>query len=133
MLSLEMQTRLQQIGNNLQVARKRRKLSVKQAAERIGTSLSSIRRMENGDPSVRIETYLAALEVYQLDQTLRFADPEEFLFHAFEPDHASFLRLNYYPECPEPAAPDDAAVPRSGHARPLMPKFRQSTRRSRPR
>ena len=77
MLSLEMQTRLQQIGNNLQVARKRRKLSVKQAAERIGTSLSSIRRMEHGDPSVRIETYLAALEVYQLDQTLRFADPED--------------------------------------------------------
>ena len=77
MLSLEMQSRLQQIGKNLQVARKRRKISVKQAAERIGISLSSIRRMEHGDPSVRIETYLAALEVYQLDQTLRFADPED--------------------------------------------------------
>lgn len=77
MLSPEMQTRLRQIGKNLQVARKRRKKTVRQAAEMMGTSLSSVRRMEAGDPSVRVETYLAALEVYQLDQTLRFADPED--------------------------------------------------------
>lgn len=43
----------------------------------MGTSLSSVRRMEVGDPSVRFETYLAALEVYQLDDTLRFAEPED--------------------------------------------------------
>jgi len=77
MLSPEMQTRLRQIGKNLQIARKRRKKTVHQAAEMMGTSLSSVRRMEVGDPSVRIETYLAALEVYQLDHTLRFADPED--------------------------------------------------------
>ncbi len=77
MLSPEMQTRLRQIGNNLQLARKRRQKTVRQAAEMMGTSLSSVRRMEAGDPSVRFETYLAALEVYQLDHTLRFADPED--------------------------------------------------------
>lgn len=77
MLSPEMRTRLRQIGGNLQVARKKRKISLKQAAEKMGTSLSSVRRMEQGDPAVRIETYLAALEVYQIDQTLRFADPED--------------------------------------------------------
>ena len=77
MLSPEMQTRIRQIGNNLQIARKRRKKTVKQAAEMMGTSLSSVRRMEVGDPSVKFETYLAALEVYQLDHTLRFADPED--------------------------------------------------------
>ena len=38
-----------------------------------------------------------------------------FLFHAFEPDHASFVRLNYYPPCPEPAAPTGASVPEAGH------------------
>ena len=43
----------------------------------MGASLSSVRRMEAGDPSVRFETYLAALEVYQLDDTLRFAEPED--------------------------------------------------------
>lgn len=76
-LSPEMQSRLRQIGQNLQVARKRRKKTVKQAAEMMGTSLSSVRRMEEGDPSVRFATYLAALEVYQLAYTLRFADPED--------------------------------------------------------
>jgi transcriptional regulator with XRE-family HTH domain len=77
MLSPEMQNRIRHIGKNLQIARKRRKKTVQQAAEMMGTSLSSVRRMEDGDPSVRIETYLAALEVYQLDHTLRFADPED--------------------------------------------------------
>jgi len=77
MLSPEMQSRLRQIGSNLQIARKRRNKTVQQAAEMMGTSLSSVRRMEEGDPAVRFETYLAALEVYQLDQTLRFADPED--------------------------------------------------------
>lgn len=43
----------------------------------MGASLSSVRRMEAGDPAVRMETYLAALEVYQLDDTLRFAEPED--------------------------------------------------------
>ena len=77
MLSPEMQNRIQRIGKNLQIARKRRKKTVKQAAEMMGASLSSVRRMEAGDPSVRFETYLAALEVYQLDDTLRFAEPED--------------------------------------------------------
>lgn len=77
MISPEMQAKLCQIGKNLQVARKRRKKTVKQAAEMMGTSLSSVRRMELGDPSVKFATYLAALEVYQLDYTLRFADPED--------------------------------------------------------
>jgi len=77
MISPEMQSRLRQIGTNLQIARKRRKKTVRQAAEMMGTSLSSVRRMETGDPSVRFSTYLAALEVYQLDYTLRFADPED--------------------------------------------------------
>lgn len=77
MISPEMQAKLGQIGKNLQIARKRRKKTVKQAAEMMGTSLSSVRRMEIGDPSVKFATYLAALEVYQLDYTLRFADPED--------------------------------------------------------
>jgi transcriptional regulator with XRE-family HTH domain len=72
-----MSDRLQLIGRNLQIARKRRHKTLQQAAEMMGTSLSSVRRMEVGDPAVRFETYLAALEVYQLDDTLRFAEPED--------------------------------------------------------
>jgi isopenicillin N synthase-like dioxygenase len=40
---------------------------------------------------------------------------DTFLFHAFEPEHASFVRLNYYPRCPQPAAPAEAHVPQRGH------------------
>ncbi len=39
----------------------------------------------------------------------------DFLFHAFEPDHASFLRLNYYPTCAAPAAPATATTPQDGY------------------
>lgn len=76
-LSPAMQERIRRIGSNLQLARKRRRKSVKQAAEMIGTSESSVRRMESGDPSVKIATFLAAIEVYQLDNSLRFAEPED--------------------------------------------------------
>lgn len=75
MLSLKMQERLAQIGRNLQLARKRRRKTLQQAAEMIGASQSSVRRMEAGDPAVKFGTYLAALEVFQLEDTLRFAEP----------------------------------------------------------
>jgi isopenicillin N synthase-like dioxygenase len=33
----------------------------------------------------------------------------------FQPEHTSFLRLNYYPKCPTPERPADASVARVGH------------------
>lgn len=40
--------------------------------------------------------------------------PAGYLDHGFRP-HTSFLRLNYYPPCPEPASPTDVATPGRGH------------------
>jgi isopenicillin N synthase-like dioxygenase len=40
---------------------------------------------------------------------------EDYLAASFGPTHTSFLRLNYYPVCPEPARPDGLAPPESGH------------------
>ncbi len=37
------------------------------------------------------------------------------LYSAFEPEHSSFLRLNYYPLCAEPATPASPTVPEKGH------------------
>ena len=37
------------------------------------------------------------------------------LNRAFEPEHSSFLRLNYYPLCAEPATPESPTVPEKGH------------------
>lgn len=41
-------------------------------------------------------------------------EPER-LAAAYRPAHTSFLRLNWYPPCPEPAAPEGVAVPEQGH------------------
>jgi len=40
--------------------------------------------------------------------------PANRLAKAFEPDHTSFLRLNYYPVCDDPAAADSLTVPEQG-------------------
>lgn len=77
MLSQKMRERLVVLGENLQVARKRRGKNEEQAAEMIGVSRSTLRRMEEGDPGVKMGTYLAALESYQLEDCLRFAEPED--------------------------------------------------------
>jgi isopenicillin N synthase-like dioxygenase len=41
--------------------------------------------------------------------------PAGALAPCFRPSHTSFLRLNHYPRCPEPARPSDLALPRGGH------------------
>ena len=41
--------------------------------------------------------------------------PDTFLFHAFEPEHSSFMRLNYFPTCPDPADSDVTAVSAHGN------------------
>jgi len=39
----------------------------------------------------------------------------EYLGRMFEPEHTSFLRLNHYPVCDDPAAPDSPTRPEQGH------------------
>jgi isopenicillin N synthase-like dioxygenase len=41
--------------------------------------------------------------------------PADALFDAFGPQHTSFLRLNYYPPCSNPATVDAPTMPSSGH------------------
>lgn len=41
--------------------------------------------------------------------------PAHRLAAAFGPGHTSFLRLNYYPPCHDPAAPDAPTLPAAGH------------------
>ncbi len=72
-----------------------------------------------GSLRATFEAHFAACEAvsYELLAAIsgNLGVPGSFLFHAFEPEHASFVRLNHYPECPEPAAPAGAAVPATGH------------------
>jgi isopenicillin N synthase-like dioxygenase len=41
--------------------------------------------------------------------------PRNYLNRGFESGHTSFLRLNYYPVCPEPSSPDAVRTPEQGH------------------
>jgi len=52
---------LQQLGQNLMLARKRRRESRKTWAQRIGVSEPTLARMEKGDPSVALGVYASAL------------------------------------------------------------------------
>jgi len=64
------------IGNNLKTARIRREITLQEAAEKIGTSKSSVMRMEKGDPSVKIGVFISAAEVYQALDTVSILEPE---------------------------------------------------------
>jgi len=67
---------IRQTGRNLQIARKRRQKTIREVAAMVGTSISTIQRVEKGDPAVKIGVYCAIAEVFQLADTIRFAAPE---------------------------------------------------------
>jgi len=54
---------LRRLGQDISVARRMRRLSQEDLAQRIGTSLSTVRRMEDGYPGTALHTFLRALHV----------------------------------------------------------------------
>lgn len=69
---------LKKVGENLRLARKRRKMSMQDLAERISTSYQTVSRMESGDPKVGIGIIAAALDIFGLDWQVReIATPEK--------------------------------------------------------
>lgn len=65
-----LQRRLQEVGENLRLARLRRRLHAEQVAERAGVSRTTLRAMERGDPSVSFGAYANVLFCLGLDQDL---------------------------------------------------------------
>jgi len=68
---------LVQVGRGVNIARRRRKLTAAMMAERIGVTRQTFRRVEQGDPTVAMGTYLMALFVLGLEWggLERSADP----------------------------------------------------------
>ena len=67
---------LQTLGENLRIARRRRKESLQVFASRIGVSIPTIRKMEAGDPRVSMGVYATALWLLGRIQLLpRMVDP----------------------------------------------------------
>lgn len=56
------------LGQDIKLARLRRKLSTEQVAERAGISRSTLWQIEKGTPSVAIGSYLLVLFVFNLEK-----------------------------------------------------------------
>lgn len=68
---------LKKVGNSLRVARLRRKLTIEEVAEKIGTGARAIRAAENGKPSTGVAVYAALLWAYGLLSPFeQLADPQ---------------------------------------------------------
>ena len=70
---------LKQVGENIKLARKRRKLTTEQVAERANIVRSTLYLIETGNPSVTIGAYFNVLRVLGLqDDFLKLAADDEF-------------------------------------------------------
>ncbi len=65
------------LGENIKLARLRRKLSIRSMAERAGIATSTLGNIEDGSPSVSLGGYLQVLSVLRLeDDLLLIADKD---------------------------------------------------------
>ena len=70
---------LGQMGENIKLARKRRKLTAVQVSERAGIARSTLYLVEKGDASVSLGAYFNVLRVLGLQNDfLKLADDDEF-------------------------------------------------------
>ena len=58
------------LGENIKLARLRRKLSIRSMAERAGIATSTLGNIEDGSPSVSLGSYLQVLSVLKLEDYL---------------------------------------------------------------
>jgi transcriptional regulator with XRE-family HTH domain len=73
------QRTLEQLGENIKLARKRRKLTTIQVSERAGIDRTTYHRIEKGQPQVSMGGYFNVLRVLGLqDDFLKLAADDEF-------------------------------------------------------
>ncbi|WP_129543256.1 MULTISPECIES: helix-turn-helix domain-containing protein [Serratia] len=69
-LPLPVERAIRKLGSDVALARRRRRISQASLAERIGASVSTVRRMEKGDARVPIHFFARALHVFGEIQAL---------------------------------------------------------------
>ena len=68
-IPLPVERALRKVGQDLSLARRRRHLSQQALAERIGASVNTVRRMEDGHPGTALQHIARALQVFgELDR-----------------------------------------------------------------
>jgi ribosome-binding protein aMBF1 (putative translation factor) len=66
---------LRRVGQSIALARRRRHLSQEALAERIGASVNTVRRMEDGHPGTALQHFARTLQVFgELDQFEKVID-----------------------------------------------------------
>jgi transcriptional regulator with XRE-family HTH domain len=89
MISVDSETALQRMGNRLRNERIARNDSQKRFAARIGVSIPTLRKLENGDPNVAIGTLMEALWVLdRLKDVDAILSPPKSLFQQLEQKQA---------------------------------------------
>lgn len=69
-MPLPVERAVRKLGNDISLARRRRHITQASLAERMGASLSTVRRMEKGDAKVPIHFYARAFHVFGEIQAL---------------------------------------------------------------
>ena len=67
LLPTQLRRSMVQLGRGINIARRRRTLTAAMMAERIGVGRQTYRRVEQGDPTVAMGTYLMAMFVLGLE------------------------------------------------------------------
>jgi len=62
---------LARLGENIKLARLRRKMSMRSMAERAGIAVSTLTNIEDGSPSVSLGSYLQVLSILRLEADLK--------------------------------------------------------------
>lgn len=57
---------LKQLGEYIRIARKKRRMTMAEVAERLNLGYQTIVRIENGDPGVSISSYMSTLWLFDL-------------------------------------------------------------------
>lgn len=70
LIPLPVERAIRKLGGDISLARRRRHISQASLAERMGASVSTVRRMEKGDPRVPIHFFARALHVFGEIQAL---------------------------------------------------------------
>lgn len=77
-LPLPVQRAVEKLGADLSLARRRRRMSQASLAERIGASLNTVKRLENGDPRVPLHFLARTLHVFgDIDKLAQLMDTSE--------------------------------------------------------
>ncbi len=70
---------MSRLGENLKLARLRRRLSAEQVAQRAGISRPTLHKIEKGDPTVAMGSYFMVMNVLGLEQDIEhLAADDEF-------------------------------------------------------